>query len=397
MTRADLDFLLTTEARELVEMHLADRPEAVALKTRQPALATQVKYLQRAKTKLPSWFAARAIVPPLAFEQCSSELAAFSKNMAGETCLDLTCGLGVDSFSFSKKFKKVVAIERDPVLAEVVRHNFKLMGVENIEILTGAAEDFIKNWTGEPFDWIYLDPARRDERGKKMFLPADCVPDLLPILPVLKKIGQQILVKYSPMLDVDAAARLFPGVAEIEVLSIGNECKEVLLKFTKTDHFSPKIRVKCGQGGQFFEFEKNENAATKLENQIDFDPKTAKFIIEPDVAFYKTRLVGAFFEQFFPEFIGELTSPDGFFISKNKVEKCPARQFKIIEQLDWQPKKLTVYFKKKGIARLNVVVRSFPQSAAEVRKQLNMAEGGNEFLILTGKRAWFCEKSDGII
>ena len=108
MTRADLDLLASPAARLLVEKHLADRPESVALATRQPAVATQVKYLQRAKTKLPSWFAARAIVPPLAFEQCSSELAAFSRDISGGSCLDLTCGLGVDSFGFSKNFVLIV-------------------------------------------------------------------------------------------------------------------------------------------------------------------------------------------------------------------------------------------------------------------------------------------------
>ncbi len=394
MTRSELDFLLSKEGRALIEANLLEPPETVALRTRIPALATQVKYLQRARAKLPSWFEARAIVPPLAFEQSSSELAAFSKNISGKTCLDLTCGLGVDAFSFSKNFEKVVTIERDEVLAETVRQNFRLVGVENVEVLAQSAEEFIKHHsTSEPFDWIYLDPARRDGRGRKVFLPSDCEPDLSPLLPVLKKIGRQIMVKYSPMLDVAEAARLFPDAAEIGVLSIGNECKEVWLKWMPTEIPGPRLVVKCWHGGRWLVFEKPVATAEPPQKQSVSMGKTSLFIVEPDVAFYKARMVGDFFNHFFPGLVGELTAPDGFFISQNLVENCPARQFKIIEHLDWQPKKLDAHFSKMGVRRLNVVVRGFPLSAEEARAALRVKEGGDQFLLLSGRRAWLCERA----
>ena len=195
MTLDEFNLLKTPEARQLLADNAHTDPSVFALKNRAPVLATQLKYWQRSRAKLPSLFAVQAIVPPLAFEQCSSELAASAKAVSGKRCLDLTCGLGVDTQHFAKYFEEVVSIEQNEVLSEIVRYNLDLLGIKNAHILRGTAGNFVENYVGEPFDLIYIDPARRDTGGKKVFLPEDCSPNIVELLPKLKTIGKRILVK----------------------------------------------------------------------------------------------------------------------------------------------------------------------------------------------------------
>ena len=288
-----LDILKTDEARQIIADNLTIDPSVFALKNRHFAaatLATQLKYLQRSRAKLPSFYAVQAIVPPLAFEQCSSERAASAKDFSGTTCLDLTCGLGVDSLHFSKNFQQVTAIERNLVLANAVRFNFDLMKIENINVMNTTAEDFVNNYNGAPFDLIYLDPARRDSGGKKVFLPEDCEPNFVELLPILAKISKKIVVKMSPLYDVDAAFRQFKNVSEVGVISVDNECKELLLVFNSRDlihenkplnkelinenttinnelinELNPTVFIKCFFKNQFYLFKKDMQLNTELK------------------------------------------------------------------------------------------------------------------------------------
>jgi THUMP domain-like/Conserved hypothetical protein 95 len=400
MTINELEILKTNEVRQIVADNLEKDPSVFALKNRHKAaaiIATQLKYLQRSRAKLPTFYAAQAIVPPLAFEQCSSERAASAKDFSGDMCLDLTCGLGVDSLHFSKNFQKITSIERNPVLAETVRFNFDLMKIENIEVINSTAEDFVNNYNGAPFDLIYIDPARRDCGGKKVFLPEDCEPNFVALLPILKKIGKKIVVKMSPLYDVDAAFRQFPEVSEVGVISVDNECKELLLIFDNAalngekTASNARVFIKCFYKNQFHVFYKNgEKSDDFQENNVKFfensDAKTTfNYIIEPDVAFYKAR----FFENRTPQYMDEkttiLTASNGFFLSNNveKISAFPCRIFQIEQSFTYQPKRISAFLKAEKITALNVVQRNFPFSAADIRTALKVKEGGDWFLICT--------------
>jgi hypothetical protein len=423
MTINELEILKSSEARQIISDSLTKDPSVFALKNRHSAaaiLATQLKYLQRSRSKLPTFYEAKAIIPPLAFEQCSSERAASAKDFSGETCLDLTCGLGVDSLHFSKNFQHVTSIERNSVLAETVRFNFGLMHIENIDVINTSAEDFVNNYTGAPFDLIYIDPARRDSGGKKVFLPEDCEPNFVELLPILKKIGRKIVVKMSPLYDVDAAFRQFENVSEVGVISIDNECKEVLLVFGNDElikPLNPSIFIKCFYKNQFFILKKernknidlnanynefitnsNRNDLIKKENLINPLIKNSinselnnelitsfNYLIEPDVAFYKARFLDKGTPQYFDEKSTILTASNGFFLSNN-VEKAtdfPARIFHIEQTFNYQPKRILAFLKIEKITALNVVQRNFPFSAADIRTALKVKEGGDWFLICT--------------
>jgi THUMP domain-like/Conserved hypothetical protein 95 len=400
MTISELNILKTTEVRQIISDNLTVDPSVFALKNRHEAaatLATQLKYLQRSRSKLPTFYAAEAIVPPLAFEQCSSERAASAKDFSGTTCLDLTCGLGVDSLHFSRNFQNVTSVERNLVLAETVQHNFDLMNVKNIEVLNTSAEDFVNNYAGAPFDLIYLDPARRDGGGKKVFLPEDCEPNFVALLPKLRTMGRKIVVKMSPLYDVDAAFRQFEHVSEVGVISVDNECKELLLIFDSARVLgdkmasNPTVFVKCFHKNQFHLFHKNgedkgqfkQTTSAALEKN-DENPHF-KYIIEPDVAFYKARFLEKIPPQYFDEKSTNLTASHGFFLS-NTIEKTldlPARIFQIHQAFSYQPKRISAFLKSEKIGALNVVQRNFPFSAAAIRTALKVKEGSDWFLICT--------------
>lgn len=160
MTPEQYRLLLTPEVRHTVEEQIGRDPAAIALDKRIPhaaLVATQVKYLARARTKLPSYYEARCILPPLAFEQASSEACAARKSCSGERVLDLTCGLGVDALYLSKRFREVITLERDATLAAVAGENFRRLGATNIRVINSSAEAFLAS-TRDHFDWIYADP-----------------------------------------------------------------------------------------------------------------------------------------------------------------------------------------------------------------------------------------------
>jgi hypothetical protein len=401
MSLEEFKLLKTPEARKLLAENLGTDPSVFALKHKNRALATQLKYLQRSRQKLPSLFAVQAIVPPLAFEQCSSELAASAKEISGKRCLDLTCGLGIDTLHFSKYFESVVAIEQDAVLAEIVRYNLGLMNVKNVEIITDSAENYLNNYVGEPFDFLFIDPARRDGLGKKVFLPEDCSPNIVELLPILKKISPRILVKMSPMYDVDAAMRAFENLTAVTVLSIDNECKETWLYFKDETIQKPcKKFIIVGSEKGFLTFENRQ-----INPQIATETAPYSLVIEPDVAFYKARLLPSFFSFFLDEKNAAFTALNGFLLttempvleSQFREMGIPAaRVFKILETFEYQPKKIMPRLKVLNINALNVVQRNFPFSTQQIRTALKVKEGGDLFLICTlldGKKmSWLAER-----
>ena len=228
MTREELSTLLQPELRQAIEENIDRDPLQVALDrgiVHAREVASQVKYLQRARTKLPRLYEARAIIPQRAFEQSSSEECAAAKRMRGSRLLDLTCGLGMDTLAMADRFERVVAVERDEVLADVVRENLHRMGVENVEIVTASAEEYVASCE-EHFDWVYADPARRTAEGKRVVRLEECSPDMVALYPARDRITERVAIKNSPLFDVDEAFRLF-GACGVEVISLGGECKEV--------------------------------------------------------------------------------------------------------------------------------------------------------------------------
>lgn len=364
MENEELRILLSEEFGAEVERNITRDVNAIALDRRVPharLVATQVKYLQRAAKKLPSYYAARAILPSLAFEQSSSEECAAHKPFGGKLAVDLTCGLGVDTLYLSKRFERVVAIEHNPTLAEITRHNLALMGAENVEVICGESEEYIE--TISYADLIYADPDRRSAEGRKMVCLADCSPNIEKLLPLLKKKSDRIVVKLSPMFDIKEALRDFGAESSVEVVSLGGEVKEVVAVWSKGATRSTTTATALGCGS--FEV---ATERTPVTNRKEFDPSGYEYLIVPDAALRKAGVVAEWCEA------EGLDSYGSYAFATTKPSTALGHMYNIEVCLPWQPKKL-----KPLVGRTIQVVRhSFPLSTAAICKALGAKEGAGD-------------------
>ncbi len=435
MTTSDLAILLDDQVRQAIEHFLPMDPTRVALSA--PAhgsqIATQVKYLQRARTKLPSYYQARCILPPLAFEQASSEETAALKSFEGGLCLDLTCGLGVDTFYLSRHFKQVIALERDPLLAEIARINFRRLGAPNIEVLTLAAEVLLHDPArylpeSSTIDLIYVDPARRGDRGEKLFRLEDCSPNVLSLLPGMQSLTHRVVIKASPLFDIEEAFRLFGPTTTVEIVSLRDECKEVLLMPADdaTRSGAGWIRTTAaGKGRLTFRRDCTDTYMKARYTFIDGSPlsdsspessdfskdssKTAttvinhptgskspsltpavhhpeaiaasapQYLLIPDVSLYHAHLIEPYAQA-----LGlEWTSPTGYCFAQCLPSDFLGRAYPIRHIFPYQPKKLKSWFKAEGISRCNLLKKDFPWSADQIASSLGIREGGSHYAAFT--------------
>ena len=370
MTREELDILLLPEVRQAIEDNIERDPLQIALDRRivhAREVASQVKYLQRARTKLPRLYEARAIIPDRAFEQSSSEDCAVAKPLRGGRLLDLTCGLGIDSSAMAAHFEQVVALERDEVLADVVRENLRRMGIENVEVVTTSAEEFVAS-TDEHFDWVYADPDRRTAEGKRVVRLEDCSPNMVALWPALKRITDRVAIKNSPLFDVDEAFRLF-GECGVEVISRGGECKEVNIY---VDGRGARIAAEA-VGRARVEYAREEVMDAPCE--AEFVAEEYGYLIVPDVALQKARLVTHSLRE-----VADVWSNLSFGFARVKPEGVLGR-VEAIERIEaFDIKQLKKSLKGRGV---DITMRDFPMGVDEVRRRTGMRSGSEVRLALT--------------
>ncbi|MBX7242626.1 MAG: class I SAM-dependent methyltransferase [Bacteroidia bacterium] len=376
------------EIKLLISQNKETEPALFALNFRQKGvpvstIATQLKYLQKSREKLPTYYNVCAIIPPLAFEQCSSEASASRKSFEGKSVIDLTCGLGVDSLHFSKNFRNVTSIEKNRELSEIVRYNFELMRVKNINIINDSAENFLRNYKGEKVDMIYIDPSRRDAEGEKVFLPQNLQPNILEILPMMLRYAEKVVIKMSPLYDIQEAVNQFPALSEIQIISVKNECKEVLLIIQSgcKNEIPVKIKIFCDVEGKQREF--SFSCPQPSFSPEAFEPEQFRYIYEPDTAFYKSRTVDALFHQYYPEMEGVLSAFDGFYFSNQFVPDFCGRVYEIKNVLPFTPRTIQAFLKKEKIHAIMIHQRHFISGATEVRNRLKVKDGGEYTLICT--------------
>ena len=360
----ELEFLLGEEARRLIEENINRNPIDIALAkglSNAGVIATQVKRLQRARKKLPSYYACRAILPPRAYEQSSSEECALRKPLSGESVLDLTCGLGVDSLALSRHFKSVVTIERDEIVASVARENFKRLGVDNIEVICTSAEEYLAK-CDRHFDWCFVDPDRRGESGEKMVRLEDCSPNIVALMPQIREKAERVCVKCSPLFDVEEAFRLF-GECRVECVSLAGEAKEVNIYL---DGGAARLAaVAVGVGEVEYPYEERKAAFSPMPESLD----EYRYVVLPDVALQHTRLVAQALR-------GEcdVWSNGGVALSREMPKGVLGRIFAVesICELDGAFKKMM-----RG-RKVEIYRRDFPMSNGEICKRYRCSEGGSE-------------------
>lgn len=363
LTHEEYTLLLTDDVRTAIRNNRGRDPLAVALdRTIEHArlVATQLKYLARAESKLPSYVEAGCILPPRAFEQCSSERAAAHKPIEGRRVLDLTCGLGVDAHALAARFEEVITLERNEVLAEVARENFRRLGITNVTVLTTDAESYVASCT-EHFDWIYADPDRRSAEGRKLVCLEDCSPDVLQLMPRLKALAPRLCLKNSPLFDVDEARRLFPECA-VEVVSLGGECKEVLILVG--EDITPRLTATALDVGSYSVTEPFEPTPPS-----GFNHEAYRYLVQCDVALQKARLVRRHLHG-----KADCWSENGYGFATEQPEGIVGRIYAIDHIEPYDPKRLKRSLK--GV-KAELLKRDFPLAIEELRKRLGV-EAGNE-------------------
>ena len=364
----EFELLRTEELRQAVAAARGRDPLDVALDRTVPharLVATQVKYLARAERKLPTYAAVQCILPPRAFEQASSEATAVHKAIEGDTVLDLTCGLGVDSLYLSRRFRRVVALERDPLLARITSENFSRMGVANIEVVNTSAEEYLRQ-EGLHFDWIYADPDRRSAEGRKLVLLEACSPDIVALKPKIDRITARLCLKNSPLFDVDEALRLFPD-SRVEVLSLGDECKEMLIY---ADGTGPLVTATALGIGSFAA----APGAVPPETP-PFDPERFRWLVIPDVALRKARLTRLHLAG-----KADCWSDNGFGFAAAEPHGVIGRVSPIESIEPYDPKRLKRGLKGRGV---EILKRDFPLPPDELMRRLGAHPGADVRMAFT--------------
>ena len=401
--------------RYFIQAHAGDDVRQLALQgTKDPEVnltfaLEQIDGRQKAKTKLPTWAAIDGIIypPHLSMEQCSSEQTArYKASIAGkgELVVDLTAGFGVDMAYLSHGFQHAIHVERQPQLCAISSENYKRLGLHHIEVVCGDGIDFLHSL--DQADLIFIDPARRDEHGGRTYGIADCSPNVLEILDEMLEKADRVLLKLSPMLDWRKAVEdLGEKVTEVHIVSVDNECKELLVKVRKWE--SEKVRkykVVCvnllhDDIREVFEFEApltfspSHLFTFSPSHLLTFSPShPLTFLFEPNASVMKAGCFELLEERFG---ITQLDKNSHLFVSDKEIPDFPGRQFMIERTTTMNKHDLKLALV--GIDKANITVRNFPMSVAELRKRLKLKDGGDVFVFATtvagqGHQLFICRK-----
>ena len=369
MNQATIDYIRTHAEADVRQLALQG--------TRNPEVdltfaLEQIAGRQKARTKLPTWAAIDDIVypPHLSMEQCSSEQTArYKANIAGKGALmvDLTAGFGVDIAFVSQNFQRAVHVEQQASLCAISSQNFSLLGLNHIEVVCADGVDYLHQL--DHADLIFLDPARRDNHGARTYGIADCTPNVLELRDELLEKADRVMLKLSPMLDWRKAVEDLGNVNEVHIVSVDNECKELLLILSKEEK---PLRLVCVNNDQIFE------ASTLPEETSAIFHQPSSFLFEPNASIMKAGCFAALKQRFG---IQQLDKNSHLFVSDTDISDFPGRRFIIEKTTSMNKRELKAALA--GIDKANITVRNFPMSVAELRKRLKLKDGGDLYLFAT--------------
>ena len=340
----------------------------------------QIAGRQKAKSKLPTWAAIDGMTypPHLSMEQCSSEQTArYKASIAGKGALvvDLTAGFGVDLAFISQSFQQAVHRERQASLCAISSENYRLLGLNHIEVVCADGIDYLHQL--DHADLIFLDPARRDDHGARTYGIADCTPNVLELRDELLQKADRVMLKLSPMLDWRKAVEDLGNVNEVHIVSVDNECKELLLILSKEEK---PLKLFCVNNGQVFEGDQGDwlNERSIAEIRVPVPMSSQTYLFEPNASIMKAGCF-ALLEQRYN--VSQLDKNSHLFVSDSDISDFPGRRFVIEKTTSMNKRELKEALD--GINRANITVRNFPLSVAELRKRLKLKDGGDHYLFAT--------------
>ena len=379
--QSEEDLSLNDTTRQFIRENLNADVPTLALKkapvgTDVSLALRQIAARQLLQKKVPQWAENEDLLFPvhLSIEQCSSEAAARYKAglLGGQTFADLTGGLGIDIYYISQQFQQTDYVERQAELCNLARHNFDVLKAE-VTVWNETAEEYLEHC--EPKDCLFIDPARRDEHGRKTVSIADCTPDVSALQDLLLQKAEKVMIKLSPMLDINKALEELRHVKELHVVAVANECKELDFVLERGFEGAPQficVNLLTAQPELRFMQEEELRCQGRLADGV------MKYLYEPNPAVMKAgcfKLLSEFFDVF------KLHKNSNLYTSEQLVSDFPGR---IFEVEGWAP-----YNKKvkqnllHDVEKASIAVRNFPLSVAELRKALKINDGDAVYLFAT--------------
>jgi hypothetical protein len=376
----NLELLLQPEIQDFINKNLNEDSSKLALKknpfpeVNYSVLINQIIAKKKAKDKLPTWFLTENIIYPekISIEQTSSETTAKYKAslVSGEKLIDCTGGFGIDDYYFSKQFKTVIHCELNSDLSQIVKHNFKILKASNIECYQGDSTEILEQ-LNQKFDCIYIDPSRRNDAKGKVFILADCLPNVVDLQDFYYQFTNTILIKTAPILDLHAGLLELKNVSEIHIVAVDNEVKELLWKIDKNfDSSSTIIAVNL---------EKEKQTITKIESSKSYSARYSlpkKYLYEPNASLMKSGGFEAVSQLFA---IGKLHQHSHLYTSDEAID-FPGRKFQIDAIVSFQKNEISQHIQGK---KMNVSTRNFPIKPEEIKKKYKIQDGGTVYAFFT--------------
>ena len=382
---------------EFIKQHRNENPLSLALKKAPEGIdlqwcLRQIEGYGIAKKKLPEWTKTDNIwfPPRLSMEQCSSETTARYKQAIAErlgckVLIDLTGGFGIDFSYMARNMENAFYIEQQEVLCNIASHNFPLMGLQNIKIYNTACEEFWNQYVSDSTTaekqrekiLIYLDPARRNNKGEKVFSINDCTPDVTLLQDSLLENSAYIMLKLSPMLDIAQARRQLKDISEIHIVSVKGECKELIFVMSKDSDRQHYYCVNLETDEAPFT---SDTSATTEQAEIALPSEITEgaFLFEPNASIMKAGVQNAFARRYN---LKKLHPMSNLFLGKEPIQNIPARQFIIERMSDFQKGNLKSFMQ--DIRQANLTIRNFPSTVEDLKKRLKIKDGGNIYLFAT--------------
>ena len=367
---------------EFIAQHREEDVRTLALQAgRYPTVdmreaVTQIEGWQHAREKLPEWAAVEGIIypPKISMEQCSSEKTAKYKAglVAGKMFADLTGGFGIDFSYMARGFGEAFYIERNERLCDIATANFSRLGLDHVKVLNGNSEELFG--TLPHLDWIFVDPARRDSDGRKVVALSDCEPNVVE-LDLLSK-ADMAMIKCSPMLDITMACRQLGSVSSVHIISVNNECKELLIILNSgnfTGITTHCVNILKDGGMQTFSFTQEEEDLAS----ISYCSEVGKYLYEPNASIQKAgcpKSLGAHYH------VDKLHPNSHLYTSIEHVHDFPGRTFEIVEVLGFSKADIK---RVQSLGKANITVRNFPENVQLLRKRLKLADGGENYIFAT--------------
>lgn len=391
------DRLRSQDVQDFIKDHALDEPHRLLLKGKSifnvptSLVVDQIVGRKKAKEKLPTWYQNKEVIypPSINLEQSSSERVArfkaelltteFGKvNLEKFCALDLSGGYGVDSFFMSQKINELDMVDPDEGLMEIAKHNHIQLGSSNIKYFNTTADEFLKSSTRN-FDFIYVDPSRRSKENKKVISLSHCEPNLIELQNLIWTTTKRLIVKASPLLDIQQGIKELHNVKKVIVLSVDNECKELLFVCEKTFEGEAMIdTVNLENNAITISFRMSDERMAKAEFS---DP--LKFLYEPNASLLK----GGAFKTVSRIFAVPKIHPNThLYTSTSLIQDFPGRIFEIENFVTAKTSLQKIFPQKKA----NVITRNYPLTAEELKNKMDLKDGGEQYLIgFSGRKKKF--------